>query len=195
VVGGGQTRNPSVEDIADAVRSVPAPGVIILPNNRNIVLAAQRVAELVPDKEVRVLPTTTTGEGLAAAIAFEPQRDLPVGEEVANLEHAAAGTLTIDVTTATRTVDLNGVAVKEGSFIGLADNELRVSSATALEALLAVLREHAEEFDVATLFHNATIGSDGAREAAERISSEFPGLELEVHAGAPDLYSFVAILE
>jgi DAK2 domain fusion protein YloV len=195
VAGGGQTSNPSVEDIADAVRSVPAPAVIILPNNRNIVLAAQRVAELVPGKEVRVLPTTTVGAGLAAAVTFEPQRDQPIDEVFANLEAAAADALTLEVTTATRTVELNGVSVTEGSFIGLADNELRVSSATAAEALLSLVREVAADWDVASLFYNASTGTDAAVAATTLISAEFPHLEIEVHAGAPDIYAFVLILE
>jgi dihydroxyacetone kinase-like predicted kinase len=195
VAGGGQTSNPSVEDIADAVRSVPAPAVIILPNNRNIVLAAQRVAELVPGKEVRVLPTTTVGAGLAAAVTFEPQRDQPIDEVFANLEAAAADALTLEVTTATRTVELNGVSVTEGSFIGLADNELRVSSATAAEALLSLVREVAADWDVASLFYNASTGTDAAVAATTLISAEFPLLEIEVHAGAPDIYAFVLILE
>jgi DAK2 domain fusion protein YloV len=195
VVGGGQTSNPSVEDIADAVRSVSAPGVIILPNNSNIVLAAQRVAELLPEKDIRVLPTTTVGAGLAAAVTFEPQRDLPVDAVLANLQRAAAGSLTLEVTTATRSVQLNGVTVTEGSFIGLADNELRVSAATAPAALLSMLEGEADNFDVATLFYNASSGAEGASQAAELIGSEFPHLELEVHAGGPDIYEYLLILE
>ena len=76
MAGGGQTRNPSVEDLADAVRSVPADEVVILPNNPNIVLAAERVAELISDRKVRVLPTRTYGQGLAAVLAFQPDEPL-----------------------------------------------------------------------------------------------------------------------
>lgn len=195
VVGGGQTSNPSVEDIAASVRSVPAPGVIILPNNRNIVLAAERVAELVPEKDVRVLPVTTVGAGLAAAVAFEPQRDRPVAELLPELERVAADAVTLEVTTATRTVMLNGVSVTEGSYIGLADNELLVAAATPLEALLALLSKQGGDFEIATLFYSAAIDGEAAEAAAAQIGQDFPDLEVELHAGASDLFPFVLILE
>src|SRR5690606_30206521 len=122
VVGGGQTDNPSVQDIADAVRSVGAESVVVMPNNKNIVMAAERVAELVPDKVVTVLPTRTLGQGLAAAVAFNESMQLD--EAVDEMERAAKGAVTLEVTSASRDVVLDGVAVREGQAIGLIDGVL-----------------------------------------------------------------------
>ena len=198
VVGGGQTNNPSVQEIADAVRSVEAEQVLVLPNNKNIVLAAERVAEVVSDKMVRVLPTTTLGQGLAAAVMF--QDDRPVADLYAEMAAAAAGTLTIEVTTASRRATVGGVAVEEGDFIGLLDNELRVSGATpegVLETLLAEVIEAkvVEDVEVATLFFSAALGAEAAGALVETLESRYPELEIECHAGAPDLYAYVMVLE
>src|SRR5690625_5189071 len=136
VVGGGQTRNPSVEDIADAVRSVPAREVLILPNNPNIVLAAERAAELVSGRKVVVLPTRTYGQGLAAAIAFNPGE--PLDALTRGLKRAAAASLTLEVTRASRDASLEGLEIEEGDWLGLADGQLRTGSDSAAGALLAL---------------------------------------------------------
>jgi DAK2 domain fusion protein YloV len=101
VVGGRQSSNPSVQDIADVVRSVGADDVIVMPNNKNIVMAAERVAEIVTDKRVHVLPTRTMGQGLAAAVMFNEATD--VDELMSDMQDAADSSVTLEVTTASRT--------------------------------------------------------------------------------------------
>jgi len=193
VVGGGQTNNPSVEDIADAVRSVGARQVLVLPNNKNIVMAAQRVAEIVPEKEVRVLPTRTIGAGLAVAVSF--REDLSLDEQVADMEEAAESALTLEVTTASRTVTVEDVEVSEGEFIGLANGKLELSENDAAGCLIGLLDRFADEYEIATLFHNSDLEAEQIAELVERLETRFPDLELEVHTGAPDLYPFVMALE
>ena len=193
VVGGGQTRNPSVEDIADAVRSVPAAEVVILPNNSNIVLAAERVIDLVTDRVVKVLPTRTYGQGLAVAIDFDP--DSTLAENWAGLEQAAAGSATFEVTQATRTASIDGVNVTEGDSIGLVDGQLLVTAPTPREALFVLLEQHGQDFELATLFHNASIEAGAADEILGELAVKYPDLEVELHPGAPDTYEFVMILE
>ena len=192
VVGGGQTDNPSVEDIADAVRSVGAESVIVMPNNKNIIMAAERVGELVPDKRVRVLPTRTIGQGLAAAVLFQDSVDIDALFE--EMRAAADGALTLEVTTASRDADIDGVRVRVGDAIGLADGVLRVAEADAEACLLALLRANASDYGVATLFH-ATEVAERVPQLVERIGQAHPDLELEVHAGGPDLYAYVMVLE
>lgn len=193
VAGGGQTRNPSVEDLADAVRSVPAAEVVILPNNPNIVLAAERVAAIVSDRLVRVLPTRTYGQGLAAVLSFDP--DAALAEFWNEMEEAAAATVTFEVTEATRSANVDGVEVSKGDHIGLVDGTIRLTGSSAAAVLEQLVREHATEFELATLFHNASIGTDAARELADRLSSAAPDLELELHSGAPEAYAFVMVIE
>lgn len=193
VAGGGQTRNPSVEDLADAVRSVPADEVVILPNNPNIVLAAERVAELISDRKVRVLPTRTYGQGLAAVLAFQP--DEPLASFWQDMEEAAAGAVTFEVTEATRTAMVDGVQVTEGDQLGLVDGTIRLTADSPTEALLQLALEHAAELELATLFHSASVGNDTAREAVAQLEAALPDLEIELHPGAPDSYSFVLVVE
>ena len=193
VVGGGQTNNPSVEDIADAVRSVPADNVIILPNNKNIILAAQRVSEVVADKNIHIIPTRTLGQGLAAAVVFEDNADIKVLCE--KLNEAAENAFTLEVTTASRTVNLDGVEVKEGQFIGLVNNELKVSDNSPEACLKAMLSDVANEMEVATLFYNSALEISSINKLVSDLEEGFAALEIEVHAGSPDLYDFLMLLE
>lgn len=193
VVGGGQTNNPSVEDIADAVRSVGAADVIVMPNNKNIIMAAERVGELVPDKRVRVLPTRTLGQGLAAAVLFDESAD--IGELFGELQEAAAHACTLEVTTASRTADIEGVSVREGEFIGLRDGRLAVSKETPEAALTELVAGVADEYELGVLFYNPTIGRERAEVLHGALAEGYPALELELHPGSPDVYAFVLALE
>jgi len=193
VVGGGQTDNPSVQDIADAVGSVGAQSVIVMPNNKNIVMAAERVAELVPDKTVRVLPTRTLGQGLAAAVAFN--EDMGLTESLAEMERAAKGAVTLEVTTASRDAELDGVAVREGQAIGLADGVLAVARDEPDECLLGLLEGRGDSHDILTLFHNSAVSEERAAAVVGAIAETYPDLEVELHSGAPDLYAYLAVLE
>ena len=193
VVGGGQTNNPSVQDIADAVRSLGASSVIVMPNNKNIILAARRVAELVPEKRVLVLPTRTVGQGLAAAVLYSEDRDADA--LLPGMERAVAGARTIEVTTASRDATIDGIEVREGSFIGLLDTVLTHTADTAEDCVLAMLAGVADEAEVGSLFFAPAVGEGAARALAERIAEAHPDLELEVHGGGPDLYPYVLLLE
>ena len=193
VVGGGQTSNPSVEDIADAVRSVAAQDVIVMPNNKNIIMAAERVSELVPDKRLHVLPTRTLGQGLAAAVLFSETAD--VGDLLPDMQAAAEHALTLEVTTASRSTTLEGLEVAEGDFIGLVNDKLAVAADSPGACLSQMLEQHAEDYEVGTLFFSASVGEEAAEALREQLEARFPELELELHAGGPDLYSYVMALE
>ena len=193
VVGGGQTDNPSVQDIADAVRSVGADDVIVMPNNKNIIMAAERVGDLVEGKRVRVLPTRTLGQGLAAAVLFQENAD--ADELFAEMEAAARGSLTLEVTRASRDVVLDGVSVREGDAIGLVDGTLATSARGYVDVLMELLADRAAEYEIATLFYAPDVGEEGAEAVVERIAVAHPDLEVEVHPGAPDLYPFLMVLE
>jgi uncharacterized protein len=192
VVGGGQTNNPSVQDIADSVRSLGAATVIVMPNNKNIILAAQRVAELVPQKRVLVLPTRTIGQGLAAAVAFseeiEAEKLLPA------MERAVAGSRTFEVTSASRDAQIEGLDVREGAYIGLVDGALRGTAASAEDCLLALL-EGVDDFEVGSLFYAPAVGEARAQALLERMTAACPGLQIDLHGGGPDLYPFLLALE
>jgi hypothetical protein len=193
VVGGGQTNNPSVQDIADTVRSVGAETVIVMPNNKNIVMAAERVVELVPERDVRVLPTRTLGEGLAAAVAFRQSAE--PDELMDEMRGAAEAAVTLEVTTASRDATIDEVAVQEGEYIGLVDGKLKASGATPEEVLRTLVDEEGEEAEIGTLFHAASVEEGTARELSEALMEAHEDLDVEVHAGAPDLYPYLMVLE
>lgn len=193
VVGGGQTQNPSVEDIADAVRSVGAAQVIVLPNNKNIIMAAERVGELVADKDVRILPTRTLGQGIAAAVIFD--EDTAADAQFAGLQEAANHAKTLEVTTASRSVTLNGIRAELGEAIGLVDDELAAAGKEPEAVLRDMLATCAADYEVGTLFYSSSLGASTAEALLESLADDFPDLELELQAGAPDLYSYVLVLE
>lgn len=193
VVGGGQTNNPSVQDIADAVRSLGASTVIVMPNNKNIILAAQRVDELVADKRVVVLPTRTVGQGLAAAVLFSEDRE--ADDLMPGMERAVAGSRTLEVTQASRDATIDGIEVHEGAYIGLLDGVLAHTAETSEDCLLGMLDRAAQDAEIGTLFYAPAVGEEAAAALAERIAEAHPDLEVEVHGGGPDLYPFVLLLE
>lgn len=193
VVGGGQTNNPSVQDIADAVRSVGSDHVIVMPNNKNIIMAAQRVSELVPEKKISVLPTRTLGQGLAAAVVFN-ENQLPE-EQLSDMQEAADNAMTLEVTTASRSVTINDVEVREGEYIGLANDVLKVSAQSPEACLRGMLESVADNFSIATLFYSTSVGEEKAKDFVEQLQALFADLEFEVHSGAPDLYHYVVALE
>ena len=193
VVGGGQTNNPSVQDIADAVNSVAASDVIVMPNNKNIVMAAERVGDLVEGKTVHVLPTRTIGAGLAAAVLFN-ESEAP-DDLLDSMRDAAEHALTLEVTTASRTTTIDGVEVTEGDYIGLVNDTLKVAAGSPEKCLLEMLEEVADDYEIGTLFYNSSVGEEGANELLETLEGTFEDLEVEALAGAPDLYPYVLALE
>jgi dihydroxyacetone kinase-like predicted kinase len=133
------------------------------------------------------------GQGLAAAVVFNEGMEL--GAAFSEMERAAMAAVTLEVTTASRDVELDGVAVREGQAIGLADGVLVVARDDVDECLLALLDGRADSHDVATLFHNADVSTARAESVIGSIAERFPELEVELHSGAPDLYAYLAVLE
>ncbi len=200
VVAGGQTQNPSVEDLLDAIRAVPSEAVILLPNNKNVLLAAEKAAELAKEKlgkRVFVLPTKTLGAGLAAALLFDENQDpealLP------EMEEAAQRARTLEVTRAARTANTEEVGeIQEGQVMGLLDGRLKLVADEPEEALLELLRllvGPESEFEVLTLFGGPAYTEKELEGVAEKIAAYFPELELEPLPGGPELYDFVGVLE
>ncbi len=200
VVAGGQTQNPSVEDLLDAIRAVPSDDVVLLPNNKNVILAAERAAALAEEKlgkRVHVLPTRTLGAGLAAAVAFDENR--PAGELTAAMKEAAEHARTLEVTRAARDANTEEVgAIAAGQVMGLLDGKLKLVAETPEEALLELLRlvvAPDAEYEVLTLFAGPEATPEDLEALEEKLHAYFPELEAELHPGGPEHYDFVAVLE
>lgn len=192
VVAGGQTDNPSVEELLSAVRSVPSPKVILLPNNPNVLMAAEKAKAMAQSfgKEVYLLPTRTMGAGLAAAIRFQPE---PSPEELLpEMEEAASRSVTLEVTWASREVELDGLKVEKGQPIGLLDGRLALVAKTPKEVLKALIGLAKEGKEVLTVFYGPGVEGEGL---AEELGQAFHELVVEVLPGGPELYAYLAILE
>ncbi len=193
VVQGGQTMNPSVQDILAAVNSSGYRELIILPNNSNIVLTAQHVQELTPHS-LTVIPTKTAPQGIGALLAFNFQADMQTN--VSAMDQAAHGVHTIEVTRAVRDTDVDGVAVKSGDLLGVYDGRIVVVTASAEEALLGALA-HAtvEGLEIVTIYHGFGASEDQAQAVAAKIRKDHPGLDVEVVEGGQPHYPYVVSLE
>ena len=161
IVGGGQTKNPSTEEFLKAIDSLPTDKIIVLPNNKNIILAAQQAASL-SSKDVRVLPSRTVPQGIAALLNLVPDGDLATVSGA--MERAIEAVDTGEVTTASRTVEINGVAVSEGDIIGLRNGVLAVGGHAVPEVVLRLLEVMAAgEHELITLYSGGDVATPAPR--------------------------------
>jgi len=199
IVAGGQTQNPSVQDILDAIKSLPNPEVIVLPNNKNVILAAEKAAELAQEdgRKVYVVPTRTLGQGLAAAVLYSPESD--AAALVEEMKEAAGHAVTFEVTRASRDAHVEEVGeVSEGQVIGLKDGKLTVVADDPDEALLNLLKltlNGTSEYEIITLFYSPAVPEEKVRKLADKLETAYEDLDVELHPGGPDLYDYLAVLE
>src|SRR5215211_1159834 len=193
VVEGGQTMNPSTQDILNSFENLPTDKVIILPNNKNIVMAANQAKD-VTVKQVAVVPSKTVPQGLSAMLSFHPDEELnSVAEKMTTaLENVRAG----EITTATRSVEIDDVKVESGQVIALLDGKLVASAATVEEGCLALLEKaDAAEHELITLYYGQDITHAEANRIADTIRSEYSGQEVEVQEGGQPHYQFIVSVE
>lgn len=193
IIEGGQTMNPSTADILKSFENLPTDKVIILPNNKNIIMAANSAAEMTPKKAL-VVPSGSVPQGLAAMLRWDPKSKLEkVAEE---MKEAMGEVLTGEITTATRSAEIDGVKVKEGQIIGLLNGKMAVAAADVEQASLQLLKKaQFENYQIATLFYGQDIEAEVAHDVAKSIKKEFPDQEVEVHSGGQPHYQFIIAIE
>lgn len=188
LVEGGQTMNPSTEDLLNACNQVDAQTVIILPNNSNIIMAAQQVVELC-GKKVVVVPTRSVMQAITALIAYDAEGDIEavVEEMTSHIDNVIYG----EVTYAVRDSAVNGLTIKEGDTIGLIQDKVVLTSPNAEEAVVGLLKEMLnEDSELITLLYGEGITEDDAQALLERLQKEYPDKEIEVHYGGQPHYSY-----
>ncbi|HSL31394.1 MAG TPA: hypothetical protein VK900_19485, partial [Anaerolineales bacterium] len=193
VVEGGQTMNPSTQDILNSFENLPTDKIIILPNNKNIVLAANQAKE-VTVKQVAVVPSRNIPQGLAAMLALQPDEDLQTVAEKMNkaLEHVRTG----EITTATRSVEIDGVKVETGQVIALLDGKLVAAAGSVEEGCFEFLEKaSAGEHELITLFYGQEISHAEANRIADAIRNRYSGQEVEVQEGGQPHYQFIISVE
>ncbi len=193
IISGGQTMNPSTEDILKAINSVKTDKVIVLPNNKNIVLAAEQAKQLA-QKMVAIIPTTTVPQGIAALLAFNFQNDLDTN--VKAMSTAAKHIKTLEITTATRSTKFNGVEVKEGQVIGLIDDVLCAAGEDRAVVTLDLLKKmDTEAAEIVTLYYGDSVSAKEAEKLGEMIRKDFPNQEVEIISGGQPHYHYIISVE
>ena len=193
VVQGGQTMNPSVDDLLKAVKEAKAQHVILLPNNSNIIMSAQQAAQL-SDIPVDVVATKTIPQGIAAAIAFNFERD--ASGNVTAMNAAASQVTTVEITTSTRTVTVNGVSAQEGQIIGLVDDKLVLACDDLRQAVLdSLLAANAADRELVTLYFGNHMNRIDAEAIAQQVRDQYPSLIVDLYDGQQPHYHFVIGIE
>lgn len=193
IIEGGQTMNPSTQQIMAAFENLPTNQVIILPNNKNIILAAEAAAELTV-KDVIVVKSRTVPQGLSAMMRLAPDGDLK--QVASDMERALEDVQTGEVTTATRNVEIDDVKVKEGQIIGLQNGKLVVATSSLEETCLSLLEKFdMDSYELITIFYGNNIKKDQVNEVAEKIQEAYPDHEIEIQEGGQPHYQFIFSIE
>jgi DAK2 domain fusion protein YloV len=193
IVYGGQTMNPSTEQIAEAIAQTPSERVIVLPNNKNIIMAAQE-AQRLSTKQVVLVPTETIPQGIAALLALNQEADLEANRLA--MENARRAVRTGEVTTAVRSSHVDGVDVVKGETIGLVDGHLVAADSDVRAVVLATLRAmQVDRAELLTIYYGGDVMPEAAQEMARYIKGIWPHLEVEVLAGGQPFYHYILSTE
>ena len=193
VVQGGQSANPSTGELLDAVGSVPAKEVLLLPNNPNVVLAARQVATM-SERPVAVVPTRNAAEGFAALLALDPSMD--AAHNVGPMTEAGRAVQTVVVTEAVRDATIGGKKVRKGQTIALdPDDGLVAVDGDREKCVLAAMAALSPGFELVTLFYGDRADLTEAETMARKIGSIVPGVEIEVRHGGQPYYRYLISAE
>ena len=193
IVEGGQTMNPSVDDLLNAVNQVPAECVFILPNNGNVIFAANQAAEL-SNKEVHVIPTKNVAMGIAAAIAF--QNELEPDENSSRMVEAAQHVKTAMVTYAIRDSEYNGIQIKQGDIIGLHNGQIEYSGSSIHDVVMDMMKNIVtDEDELITVYYGADVTESDAESVAADIEKDYDFCDVECHSGGQPLYYYLISVE
>jgi hypothetical protein len=191
IVKGGPTMNPSTRQLLEAIERCPADRVVLLPNDKNIVMAAEQALPMTR-KDVGLVKTTSVPQGVAALLAFSPDEDLEANVEA--MEEARAGVRTVEVTRAIRTTSIGGLRIREGQCVAVVDGELKVAQKTPEAAVKAALGHlPMDEVSLITLYYGADTREAQARTLASQLRRRHPQHDVEVvYGGQPHYYYIVS---
>ena len=194
VIEGGQTMNPSTEDILQAVEKVPADTVYILPNNGNIILAAEQAKNLTEDKKVVVIPSTNIPQGIAAMINFMPGQ--PAEENTQQMTEEMGNVKSGQVTYAVRDTRMDGQEIKQGDYMGIADKKIVAVEKSLPEVTVELVEGMIdEESELVSLYYGADVTEKDAEAVADLILKDHDDLEVEVQYGGQPVYSYFVSVE
>jgi DAK2 domain fusion protein YloV len=194
IVTGGQTMNPSTEDFLKAVESIHAKNIYIFPNNKNIILAASQVVDLVEDKHVFVIPTKTVPQGVSSLIVFDAGTTPEDNVEV--MTEALADVKTGQVTFAVRDTSIDNREIKEGDILGISDSGIAAVEKSVEESTLRLLDQMLDEdSELVTIYYGEDATEEDAQKIAEYVEAKFDEAEVEIHYGGQPLYYYIISVE
>jgi dihydroxyacetone kinase-like predicted kinase len=194
VIEGGQTMNPSTEDFLDAIGKLTAKSIILLPNNKNVILAAQQAAKLYKEKTVYTIPSRTMPEGFAAMINYLSV--LPVEEMTQNMTDAVNEVKTGQITLAVRDTVLNGKTIKQGDILCMESDDIKIVSENMEDGAVELLASMtAEGSEMVTIYYGADVTEESAARIKDRLIAQKPEVEVELHNGGQPLYHYIFSVE
>ena len=194
MISGGQTMNPSTQDVLNAVAEVNADTVYVLPNNKNIILAAEQARDLVKDRKVIVVPTTNIPQGINAMISFMPEADPE--ENLNSMKDAAASLKTAQITYAVRDTSIDGFEIHEGDIMAIGDHGMLTVEKSVPEAVKGALAKITDEdTELITLYYGADVSKEDAEKLCGEITEIYPDAEVEMNEGGQPVYYYFVSAE
>lgn len=194
LIEGGQTMNPSTEDMLNAIDKVNAEHIFILPNNKNIILAANQAKVLCEDKDIIVIPTKTVPQGITAMINFMP--DSSAEENEARMTEELANVKTGQVTYAVRDTHIDDKEIKEGNIMGIGDHAILAVGEDVEQTTLDMFKELIDEdSELISIYYGEDVKKEDAEELGEKLSDLYPDYDIEVHFGGQPIYYYVVSVE
>ena len=193
VIEGGQSMNPSADDIASAAQRINADNVFVFPNNKNIILAAEQAKSLVQNKKIHVIPTKNIPEGFSASLAFNPE--LSVDENKANMIHALDTVSVGQVTYSVRNTKLYGFELKVGDIMGLDNKKILSQGKDVSEVTLDLIEKLRDGEEIITLYYGQDVKEEEAEALREKIEEKYPDCDVDIHYGGQPIYYYYIALE
>lgn len=194
IIEGGQTMNPSTDDILHAIDKVPAKDIFILPNNKNIILAANQAAALSEEKKIHVIPTKTIPQGISALINFIPEQSAE--ENAARMTEELCNVKSGQITYAVRDTVIDDKQIHENDYMGIGDDGILAVGADMNETLLAMVDELVDdESGIISLYYGEDVSEEDARSLADQLQEKYEDLEVEVNDGGQPIYYYILSVE
>jgi dihydroxyacetone kinase-like predicted kinase len=196
IISGGQTANPSTEEFIEAFEKYDAENIIVLPNNKNVFLAAKQASELYDKAKIHIVPTESIMQGYGALSVITPGIS-DVEMLVKNATAAASGVIGAEITRAVRDVTINTKTITTGDYIAISGPDILAVSDTAEDALVEMINEtpELEDMEILTVFVGKDVDEERRADITERLEEEFPELEVTVYGGGQDVYDYLVALE
>lgn len=194
IIEGGQTMNPSTEDVLDAISKVNAETVFVFPNNKNIILAANQAAEIEEEKQVIVIPTKTIPQGISALISFDETATAEANQ--AGMEDAITAVKSGQVTYAVRDTSIDGKEIKTGDYMGIDDAGIQAVGQDITEVVKDLIGAMADEdSELLSIYYGSDVEEEKANALVEAVQVAYPDFEVEAHAGGQPIYYYILSLE